>query len=290
MGSRRVGDIAVHELSHHAPEHGETTVLFAHATGFHAHCWLPVAAHLPNVHSIGYDARGHGDTPIGPAWEAADSVDWTVYGADATAVATVVAAEAGAPLVGVGHSMGGAALIMAALARPELFRALVVYEPIVIPPITDRDASFENPLASGARRRRATFPDVETAIANYASKPPMSAFADGVVDAYVRYGFGPALDDHGEPTGEITLKCRPEHEARTYEAGGNHATWKRLAELQVPIWVLSGQTEPMQPSSWTETLAAQIPKARFVRLDDLRHFGPLEAPAAIVAEADAATR
>ena len=30
--------------------------------------------------------------------------------------------------------MGGAALVMAALRAPELFRALVLYEPIIFPP------------------------------------------------------------------------------------------------------------------------------------------------------------
>src|SRR4051812_40897802 len=172
--------IAVHDL-------GGTgaTILYAHATGFHARCWVPVASRLPHLHNIAYDARGHGDTPIGDDWP--DAVDWQQYGEDATVVAERLAVDG--PVIGVGHSMGGAALLMAALDRPELFRALVVYEPIVMPNDAPRMSGPDNHLAIGARRRRSSFPTFEDAIANYGSKPPLNIFTDEALEAYVRGGF-----------------------------------------------------------------------------------------------------
>ena len=278
--------LAVHELGGDGP-----ATHYAHATGFHAHCWTPVVTALPHLHNVGYDARGHGDTPVGAAWEASDHVDWNVYGEDCALVARSL--SVGGPVLGVGHSMGGAALLMAALAAPELFCGLVVYEPIVMPPPEPGIAPVEssNHLAVGARRRRSSFPSFEAAIANYSAKPPMNVFTPDSVEAYVRFGFRPSHDDDGNPT--VTLKCSPEHEARTYEAGGNHHTWDRLGELRVPVWVVCGRPEVGQPSDGTRTLAERIPGARYIELDHLGHFGPMQAPtdiAALVGEASRAFR
>ncbi len=259
------------------------TVLFAHATGFHAHCWTSVIAHLEDLHSVAYDARGHGDTPVGSDWDTAGAVDWRGYGADAAAVAATLNDDG--PVLGVGHSMGGAALLMAALDAPHLFRGLVVYEPIAMPADAVAPGGDNNFLANGARRRRSTFASFEEAIGNFSAKPPLNVLTAETMEAYVRFGFAEGDD------GQVHLKCRPEHEARTYEAGGNHGTWERLAEITVPVWVMCGESQPMQPSARTRELASRIPGSRFIQLDHLGHFGPMQAPAeiaAIVAEASAA--
>lgn len=250
-------------------------IVYAHATGFHARCWQPIARQLPHNHNVAYDARGHGDTPV----DSDEAVNWETHGADAAAF--VRGLEDNGPVLGVGHSMGGAALLMAALAEPTLFRGLVLYEPIVMP--TDMRAGIgsgprpDNFLAAGARKRRSSFASFEEAIANYSAKPPMNVFTPECLSAYVYGGF--ALDDDGR----IHLKCRGEHEARTYEAGADHNTWDRLGELQTPVWVLCGLPEPMQPSSRMQALAAEIPNARYFELGQLGHFGPMQAPDEIAA-------
>ncbi len=269
--------LAVHDLGGDGP-----TTLYAHATGFHGHMWSPIAQSLPGLHNVAYDARGHGDTPIGNDWPNPDTVDWNVYGHDAALVAHSLSAEG--KVLGVGHSMGGAALLMAALAAPELFCGLVVYEPIVMRPAEAGAVTLGqgNHLAEGARRRRSSFPSFETAIANYAAKPPLNIFTPQSLESYVRFGFRQGEDD------AVHIKCRPEHEARTYEAGGNHQTWERLGEIAVPVWVLCGAPQPMQPSANTAALADRIPGARYIQLDHLGHFGPMQAPmeiAALVGEA-----
>ena len=249
-------------------------ILYAHATGFHARCWQPVAAALPQFRNIAYDARGHGDTPAPPNWR----VDWATYGVDAATVAAELGPEMGAdgPIVGVGHSMGGAALLMAAIAHPRLFRALVVYEPIVMPPIQPGAQELPdggNVLAIGARRRRSSFDSFEAAIANFSAKPPMNIFTPEAIDSYVRGGFTLGTD------GKVHLKCRPEHEARTYEAGGLHRTWDHLGEIEIPVWVVCGQPEPLQPSRFMHELSQQLPNGRYIQHNHLGHFGPLQAPA-----------
>lgn len=261
--------VTLHELAGESgPQH--PLVVIAHATGFHARAYLPMAAVLaPPFHVVGPDFRGHGDTPA-----AAGPVDWRGYGNDAEAVTGFLADQPGGAdgLIGFGHSKGGAALLMAADRHPERFRLLVLFEPIVMPPPDPGVAWPESPLPAGARRRRATFPSIEAAIENYASKPPMAAFDPAALDAYVRFGF------RDDPEG-IRLKCAPEHEAQTFENGGNHDTWARLARIEVPTLVIAGKVEEHQPSARAEGVAEALPRGRYLELPTLDHFGPFTHPA-----------
>lgn len=251
-------------------------VLLSHATGFHAHCWEPLAADLAaGHHVVGFDHRGYGDADtVDPA-----GIEWRQYGHDALAAARwLSAAHGGAQVVGVGHSMGGASLLMASLIEPQLFSALFVFEPIVFPPPDPADPPRPpNPLAGGARKRRSSFPSFEAALENFTSKPPMSSFHPRAREAYVRHGFKPVAD------GSVELKCLPEHEARTYETGGSHGTWDDLARVSVPTWVIAGVVAPFQPSSIAGRIAEIVPGATYVQYDDMGHFGPLEKPSVVAA-------
>ena len=218
---------------------------------------------------VGLDHRGYGDAEtVDP-----ETMQWDQYGLDALAAARDLYAQHNEPIIGIGHSMGGASLLMAAHAEPHLFTALFVFEPIVFPP-PDPDAGErpESSLPAGARKRRSRFPSFEAAIENYAAKPPMAAFNAVAREAYVRHGFKPTAD------GDIELKCLPEHEARTYETGGISGAWDSLPAITTPVWVLSGAIAPFQPSTFAITVAERIPGSTYVRWDEVGHFGPLEKP------------
>ena len=258
-----------------------TTVLFSHANGFHGRCFDPVIATLvADYECASFDLRGHGDSAVSPDW----SVAWQGYGDDALAIAKQISK----PTIAVGHSMGGAALVMAALVEPQLFRALILYEPIIFPSAIRENVSMNNapsPLVEGARRRRKTFATRADAFANYASKPPMNAFDPRALHAFVDYGFRDASD-------HIELKCAPEHEARNFEMGAIHETWDQLKNLRVPTWVVSGSQQQGQPSGFAANIAEQIANSHFVEWQDLGHFGPMQQPerlAELIREVDGLT-
>lgn len=263
--------IAVHDLGGVGPG-----LLVSHATGFHGRCYLPMAAALATgLHSVAFDYRGHGDTPRpdGP-------VDWERYGDDAVAMGRAMRDAFGGPVLAFGHSMGGACLLMAAHREPGLFSRLVLFEPIVFPPAGIRPQGDESPLAAGARRRRAVFPSHEAAIENFASKPPLRSFTPAALEAYVRHGFRAGED------GQVHLKCLPDTEAATFETGGTHRTWDALPEIDLPVLVVSGVVEPMQPSSIAAGVAERLPAGRYLELPEFDHFAPMTHPeemAAIIA-------
>ncbi len=254
--------VAVHDLGGDGP-----TLLVSHATGFHGRCYLPMAHSIADrAHSVAFDYRGHGDTRLPDA-----PISWERYGDDAEAVAATL----DTPVAAFGHSMGGACLLMAAHRNPSLFDHLVLFEPIVYPLDLDRPTTGQNPLVEGARRRRAAFPSFQAAIDNYAAKPPLNAFTPEALDAYVRFGFAEGED------GMVHLKCRPETEAGTFELGGTHRTWDLLAEIEVPVLVIAGAVQEMQPSAIAERVADQLPNGRYLQLDHLSHFGPMTHPAEV---------
>ena len=241
-------------------------VLFAHATGFHAHVWLPIVEILSNrFHCYGFDSRGHGDSDIG------GDDDWRIWSADTVEV--VRHFDLDRPFA-VGHSSGGALLLMAEQDRPGTFRALWCYEPVMLPTLEPLPAGTPNPLEEGARRRRSTFPSFDEALANYASKPPLNVLAPEALEAYVRHGFS-------ELDGSVRLKCSGENEARMYAGTLVHDAFRRLDEIRCPVTYACGErTDAMGPVA-IEAMAERTPGARAEVLPDLGHFGPLQEPAAV---------
>ncbi|MBK9179045.1 MAG: alpha/beta hydrolase [Acidimicrobiales bacterium] len=260
-------EVAVHDLGGDGPP-----VVFAHATGFHGLVWAPLAGHLTDRYRCwSLDFRGHGDS-VAPD----DHLfDWHGFADDVLAVIDGLGLDR--PLA-VGHSKGGAALLLAEEDRPGLFRAIYCYEPIVFPGDAPPGPMTENPLAQGARRRREVFPSADAAYENYASKPPLSALHPAALRAYVDHGFAE------QPDGTVRLKCRGEHEARVYTMGSAHGAYARLPEIGCPVTIATGSDAAGGPAAFAPLLAERIPGARLARHDDLGHFGPLEDPAAIAAE------
>jgi pimeloyl-ACP methyl ester carboxylesterase len=256
-------EVAVYDLA--GRDTDGVDLLISHATGFHGYCYAPFAEALaPRFHSIGFDYRGHGDTPQ-PAHIA---VDWNRYTDDVEAVALSLTR----PLAAFGHSMGGACLLMAAHRQPSMFSGLVIYEPVVFPPVEAPADDGPPQLAAGARRRRTTFPSFDAALANFAAKPPLAGFTPAALEAYVRHGFREGDD------GQVNLKCLPELEATTFEMSRSQHTWDMLPQIEVPVLVVCGLPTLDSPAQHSRSVADRLPNGTYLQLDELDHFGPMTHP------------
>ena len=250
-----------------------TDVVLVHATGLCAGVWGPIARRMQPARVVLVDVRGHGRSD-----EPADDMDWNGTAQDV--LATIDRFGLDRP-VGVGHSMGGASLLLAEQARPATFAALWVYEPIVFPPAVASQRPG-NPLADAARRRRDSFPSARDAFENFASKGPFDVVAPEALAAYVRHGF--RADDDGT----VTLRCSPELEARTYEMGARHDGFAHLGRLGCPVTVARGRTDAPGPASIAPLIVDALGSGQVEEHPDLGHFGPLEDPAAMAAAIDQA--
>lgn len=263
-------DVAVHDL-------GGTggPALLAHATGFHGRIWEPLAGHLHGLHSWAPDLRGHGDSPVPDGHD----MVWDRFADDVLAVVDGLGLDRP---VGVGHSKGGAALVLAEQRRPGTFSVLWLYEPVIFPPGMAAPAGDGvSPLALSAANRRAVFASEDAALANFAGKPPMDAFAPEVLEAYVRHGFRP------DPGG-IRLKCHPAVESAVYGMGGRHRAFDDLGEVTIPVTVARGRPGTGAPVDVAAQIAEALPAGRLETHHDLGHFGPMEAPAAMAASIELA--
>lgn len=240
--------------------------LLCHANGFHGAVWEPLSKALgEGFERWAIDFRAHGRSTTSP-----DHVlGWTQFGADVLAAVDGLGLPAG-EVLGVGHSMGGAALLIAEQARPGTFAGLWLYEPIT-PPGPSPEGDGPNHLAEGARRRRSSFPSLADALANFASKPPFDALRADALHAYVRHGFVAGED------GAVHIACRPADEAAIYRSAGAHRSFERLGAVQCPAVVACGRSEP-GPALFAPAVADALPHGRLERLEPLGHFGPLEAP------------
>lgn len=254
--------LAVHDLG----GSGRPTLL-CHATGFHGAVWEPMALALGDgFDRWALDFRAHGQSRV----TVGQPLGWAAFGTDVLAVIDGLGLAPG-DILGVGHSMGGAALLMAEQARPGTFAGLWLFEPITPPPGALSPPSGGNALADRAARRRPAFASHAEAIANFASKPPLSALRADALHAYVRHGFQAGED------GAVHLACRPEDESQIYRGGGAHDAFARLGEVASPVVVACGRDEP-GPALFAPAVAAALPGGRLERLEELGHFGPLEAP------------
>lgn len=257
-------------------------LVLCHATGFCGGMYEPIARHLiDRFHCIGLDFRGHGrsERPDGV------SMAWTGMAEDLLAVIDHVLAArgdaAGTPVLAVGHSMGGAAIALAALARPGSIASAWALEPILFPTPEDLDVETGqpidgSPLVAGARRRRPEFESRQAAFDRYGSRPPFSEIDAEVLRAYVDYGF------RDLPDGTVRLRCEPETEAQVFENSFSGA-FERLEEIRFPFLV-AASGDGMAPALITEAVVEQNERFQRFEYPDLTHFAPFEDPTRIAAD------
>lgn len=262
--------IALHDLGGPKSNTCAPVLLFAHATGFHGRVFGPLASRLiDRFHCVALDLRGHGASELRPgaglAWSG--MADDIVAALDSDRLAT-------GQLHGIGHSMGGAALVLAASRRPDAFRSLWLYEPVIVPAggeLPDGD----NPLSVGAARRRERFDSLERAYENYLSKPPLDRLHPDALRAYVEGGFS------SDPDGSVTLRCRPSVEAEVFRQAAASGAWDVIAAVEIPVAVVVGNPEEVGPGVFGPAIADALSHGALIERSRLGHFGPLEDPGAM---------
>jgi pimeloyl-ACP methyl ester carboxylesterase len=209
-------------------------VIFAHANGFNAqtyrHALSPLASAL---RILAVDQRGHGESRL-PA-DPARQKDWGVFGADLVALLDTLD---GPPAVLAGHSMGATAAILAAAQAQGRVRALVLFDPVLLPPafylasrlpLIGARMAARNPLATRARARRSVFADRPQAMTAYKGRGAFKRWPDAVLADYVAGGF------RDRPDGCVELACAPAWEAANYAAHGRD-----------PVGVMRGVAAPVR--------------------------------------------
>ena len=186
-------------------------------------------------------------------------------------------------IIGIGHSVGAMTTLMAAIEQPELFKVLVLIEPVLFTrtrgAVLRLIAPFNilrriYPLIKGTLKRKRLFSDRESMFNNYRVKKIFHGLSDQVLRDYVD---GLAVD---LPDGGVGLRYSPEWEARIYETGGlaDRYVWKNLSRISCPVLVIRGaDTGTLQPVT-LKNMANKMPRGKDLTVNGAGHLAPLEKP------------
>jgi pimeloyl-ACP methyl ester carboxylesterase len=218
-----------------------STLIFIHGAGESRLLWhAQVEGLRERANTVALDLPGHG----GSAGCARQRVE--EY---AAAVADFTAGIGAPAPIPCGLSMGGAIAQQLLLDYQDRFRAGVV-------------------VSSGARLR--VLPSIFDLIA-----ADMTGYA-ALID---RLGFSPQTPDAVKrPFLEDSLRVRPEVAGGDFRACDRFDVMARLAEIRVPVLVVSAEDDRLTPPKYAEFLVQHITGSRRVHIADAGHFVPIEKP------------
>ena len=249
------------------------TLLFVHATGFHARLWDEIISHLPGCHVIAVDQRGHGRSEGG-------KVDnWREFGED---LAHLVEALDLTNIVGIGHSMGGHTLVDAVARCQDRFRRIIIIDPVV-PELAayeyEKDTGFSPDNPHPAAKRKNHFESADEMIARFEDRSPYVVFTATTLRNYCVYGLLPNPDGDG-----LVLACPPAVESNVYMTSRtNAAIYESIATIDIPVLVIrakrnEGAKWDFTSSPTSPALASEFKNGRDMYRPDLTHFMPFEVP------------
>jgi lipase len=250
-------------------------ILFAHATGFHGRCWDAVIRRLPGRRAIAVELRGHGRSakPEPP-------YHWRDFGEDVAEIARQLGLRGA---VGVGHSMGGHSMVIAAARRPEAFASLLLVDPVIFPPEVYGQAQRDD--SSYIRKRRNEWSSPEEMIERFRGRPPFVHWDPEVLRDYCEFGLLPE-------NGRFVLACPPAIEASIY-AACNHPDadpYGLLSKIEQPVTVMRGgipwnlEKFDLAASPTAPDLAGRFRRGRDLLLEGRSHYIPMEAPGLVAGE------
>ncbi|KAE9000534.1 hypothetical protein PR002_g18161 [Phytophthora rubi] len=254
------------------------TVLFAHATGFCRQVWGPVIRRLklsPQLQDaveryVTYDQPYHGinrdesvpgqlyhknDDPKSPRVRHPMN-NWPDISADAAweqvQKLQSTAGERG-PLIGIGHSMGAAALWATEARHPGTFDGLILFEPIY----GEVDASYDEKadfLVSLTLARESKWPSMAAAVSHFENWKNFSTWDRETLAGWIK---GAVVFDEEQQA--AVLACSPLIEASVYAGSRLCLTDSELAAPRCHISFHSGDRTKLFDRSVFDGLAAEYP-------------------------------
>lgn len=241
-----------------------------HANGF------PVSVYLPFMTRLAEDFRVVGLGLRGQDAQAEGNSSWHQIARD---LINFLHARQLGPVLGIGHSVGGATTMLAAVERPDLFSKLILIDPVIftykelfpkaIMRLTGKKQTFSP--AVRARARRCHWADRDEMYGYLQTKSLFKRFDDTYLKSYVTYGVVQSQN------GGVELLCPPEAEARIFE---NYPLniWSKIKRLKVPTLIIRGENSDVLSEPAVTMFCRKASQATSVVVKDAGHLIPMEKP------------
>ncbi len=260
---------------HHLSE-GGPPLHFAHANGFPLLSYQHFLQELYADYSVfGLQQRALWPDDSGPP----KTSGWRDHAADLIAFLDEQATE---PVIGMGHSMGGTISMLAASRRPDLFRGLILIDPVWGSPalamaskLIPRPWFSRQPMIASTLNRRRHWPDRDAAAAYFRSRGTWQVFTEEALAGFFDHALIPATD------GGLQLAFSPEWEAHNYCTIAS--LWPDIRAQRLPTMIIRGTRSYVQTARVWRKSQRLAPQHRYVQIEDAGHLLPQEAPAATMA-------
>ncbi|MET8623153.1 alpha/beta hydrolase [Kitasatospora sp. NPDC004669] len=275
-GSERPGG----EWASDSPE--PLTVVFCHGYCLNQDSWhFQRAALREGMRLVFWDQRSHGRSERSRSYLAGEPAGIDQLGGDLKAVLDAVAPTG--PLVLVGHSMGGMAVMALADLHPELFRDRVAGVALVGTLAGDWDEVSLGLPRVGAKLFKKVAPGVIRLLGRQVElvEATRRVGSDVASVFYRRFSFGGKDVDPGVVRFvEQLLDATPiDVVAEFYPVFGAHEKYEALNALRgLPALVLAGTKDLLTPATHSEAMAERLPGAELVLVEDAGHLVLLERP------------
>ena len=255
---------------------GAEPALFVHGLGGASTNWTDFAAQLrPWLDIEALDLPGFGRSAAAPGR------DYSI-GAHKRVVVRYLEQSGRGPVHLFGNSMGGLLSILVAARRPDLVRTLTLISPAV-PDLRPRrlgtDPILAVSLLPGAapllksRIRRTTPEQRARMITNLCFAHPGEIPPHRLAEAAEEIR---ARDEMHWATDALILSLRGI--VASYLARRSHSVWTRMGEIKAPTLVVWGTRDRLVAPALAPRVAATIPDARLLVLDEIGHVAMLEDP------------
>jgi pimeloyl-ACP methyl ester carboxylesterase len=244
-------------------------IVFSHANGFNGRTYRTILQPLAGaLRILALDLRGHGDSTLPTLIE--DRAGWHEFRDDLLAL---LAAEAEAPVVLAGHSMGGTSSLLAAAVEPERVRALALFDPVVMPTTVpmDDDSVQHSPLVAGAMRRRNLYASRQAVFEAYHGRGAFRTWSDDQLRDYIQAGFTETDD------GQVRLTCSPLWEASNFRTH-NYDAWAAFRASRCPIRILRAEEASTFRLEGHEADIGDDGRIEVETVPGTTHFLPMERP------------
>ena len=252
------------------------TLHFAHANGFHPLTYQqllqPLTQHF-NVIAIEHR----------PFWQKkpTSADNWEQIAND---LIQFLDSQRTKNIIGVGHSLGAVATMFAAIKRPDLFKKIVLIEPVFLPEmminlfhlVPFRWRKHLNPLIRLTLKRRDIWDSKAEVFESYRLKKVFAGLSDEVLWDYLNSGLKKRSD------GKVTLAYSKEWEAHFFSLAPK--IWKELKQLKTPVLGLRGEhSDTLFPKQWAKWQNLKTTHS-FLEVKNTGHLLPLEKPQLVAKE------
>jgi pimeloyl-ACP methyl ester carboxylesterase len=186
-------------------------------------------------------------------------------------------------VIGIGHSYGGASMMHAAHARPDLFDALFLVDPMGSPLYFPKYMWYYRQvegflLAQYCLKRRDVWPSAAAARELLRNSAFFQPWDEEQFDIYMTHSIIPT--DPAKPDGQVTLATPPWCETIVFtepDAGGR--AWDRLPEIPIPVgFCMAGDSVSTRGDPVTHEMVWRAPQSRNERILDVGHLITQEQP------------